>query len=78
MIKKIIFNLIFKILDDELKRLRKKNKHITILDVKGTGKDYPNYLLYTNSEYVRNYILNDKIIGEWECYEKIQRRWFKK
>ncbi len=55
MITKFIFWYLSKKYKSEMK---KKDIDITIYEIKGTGKDYPKYLLYTESERVRQKALN--------------------
>ena len=38
----------------ELKKSRKKSPWNRFFEVKGNGKHYPRYLLFTDVEYIRN------------------------
>jgi len=53
MIINFINDLIFKYLQWNLKRM-KKSQNTTYLYIKGIGKDYPKYLMYTDNEEIRH------------------------
>ena len=44
-------------LQRKLNKVRKLNKSNWGYEIKGTGKDYPKYLLYTDNENVRKQLL---------------------
>ena len=54
MLNKLIAKVVIKWCERRLKEVRKENPNYTTLEIKGTGKDYPNYLMFTDNERVRN------------------------
>lgn len=48
----MITNLVMFLLHIMYRRLHKRNKTNVILFIRGTGKDYPHYMLYTENENV--------------------------
>ncbi len=49
---KLLTWLIMRWCKKELEKSRRNNPNNTIFEIKGTGKDYPRYLIYTETERV--------------------------
>lgn len=54
MVDEIISRLVMWWCKQRINELRLKHPNYTVFEIKGTGKDYPNYLMFTDVERVRN------------------------
>lgn len=54
MIDKLITKFVIWWCKHRLNKLRLEHPNYTIFEIKGTGKDYPNYLMFTDVEHIRN------------------------